>query len=187
MHIRKIITSAEEIYSEAGKSAEIPLRKVAVVAVIKNPFANQTYKEDLSTLTEASEKIGIRIAEIAGDAMEPYSIESYGKASIVGVAGEQQHGSAMVTTLFGDKMRKVAGGGEAWIPSTSKRMEAGGIIDVPLAHKDALYVRSHYDTMTHQWRARHANDTLVGTSPSQKRKEHSPDARLLKSSSSIKG
>ena len=148
MHIRKIITSAEEIYSEAGKSAEIPLRKVAVIAVIKNPFANHTYKEDLSTLTEASEKIGIRIAEIAGDAMEPYSIESYGKASIVGVAGEQQHGSAMVTTLFGDKMRKVAGGGEAWIPSTSKRLEAGGIIDVPLAHKDALYVRSHYDTMT---------------------------------------
>ena len=148
MQVRKIITAIEETYTEAGKISELPLRKVAVIAVIKNPFANGPYQQDLSSLTEASEDIGKRITEIAGNAMEPYAIESYGKASVVGTAGEQQHGSAMVTTIYGKVMRDAAGGGAAWISSTSKRMEAGGIIDIPLAHKDALYVRSHYDTMT---------------------------------------
>ncbi|MEE2654610.1 MAG: amino acid synthesis family protein [Pseudomonadota bacterium] len=148
MQVRKIITAIEETYSEAGKISEVPLRKVAVIAVLKNPFANVPYQQDLSSLTEASEDIGKRITEKAGSAMEPYTIESYGKASVVGTAGEQQHGSAMVTTIYGNVMRDAAGGGAAWISSTSKRMEAGGIIDIPLAHKDALYVRSHYDTMT---------------------------------------
>jgi len=148
MQVRKIITAIEETYSEAGKISGVPLRKVAVIAIIKNPFANEPYQQDLSSLTEASENIGKRITEIAGSAMEPYTTESYGKASVVGTAGEQQHGSAMVTTIYGNVMRDAAGGGAAWISSTSKRMEAGGIIDIPLANKDALYVRSHYDTMT---------------------------------------
>ena len=148
MHIRKIVTAVEEVFSEAGQNTEISLRKVAVIAVVKNPFAGAAYEEDLSSLTEASEALGKRITNMAADAMKPYAVESYGKASIVGTAGEQQHGSAMVTTIYGNVMRYAAGGGVAWISSTSKRMAPGGIIDVPLAHKDALYVRSHYDTMT---------------------------------------
>ena len=148
MHIRKIVTAVEETFSEAGQNADIPLRKVAVIAVVKNPFAGAAYQEDLSPLTEASEALGKQITNMAADAMKPYPMESYGKASIVGMAGEQQHGSAMVTTIYGNVMREAANGGIAWISSTSKRMAPGGIIDVPLAHKDALYVRSHYDTMT---------------------------------------
>ena len=148
MKTRKIVTAIEDIFREAGQQAESPLRKVAVIAVIDNPFAGKPYQADLSSLTEASEALGRTITGMAAAAMQPYAIESYGKASIVGTAGEQQHGSAMVTTIYGNVMREAAGGGAAWISSTSKRMEAGGIIDVPLAHKDALYVRSHYDTMT---------------------------------------
>lgn len=148
MKTRKIVTAIEEIYAEAGQEADVPLRKVAVIAVIDNPFAEKPFQDDLSSLTEASEELGQRITAIAKDAMQPYDMESYGKASVVGTAGEQQHGSAMVTTIYGNVMRDAAGGGAAWITSTSKRMAAGGIIDVPLAHKDALYVRSHYDTMT---------------------------------------
>lgn len=148
MKTRKIVTAVEDIFSEAGQEADPPLRKVAVIAVVDNPFAGKLYQEDLSSLTEASEALGRQITTMAADVMKPYAIESYGKASVVGTAGEQQHGSAMVTTIYGNVMREAAGGGAAWISSTSKRMEAGGIIDVPLAHKDALYVRSHYDTMT---------------------------------------
>lgn len=148
MKTRKIVTAIEDIYAEAGQETDIPLRKVAVIAVIENPFAGKPYQEDLSSLTEASEALGQKITSMAKAAMAPYEMESYGKASVVGTAGEQQHGSAMVTTIYGNVMREAAGGGAAWITSTSKRLAAGGIIDVPLAHKDALYVRSHYDTMT---------------------------------------
>jgi hypothetical protein len=148
MKTRKIVTAIEDIYSEAGHEADPLLRKVAVIAVVENPYAGEPFQDDLSSLTEASEALGRKITSMASDAMKPYGIESYGKASVVGTAGEQQHGSAMVTTIYGNVMREAAGGGAAWISSTSKRMEAGGIIDVPLAHKDALYVRSHYDTMT---------------------------------------
>ncbi len=148
MHVRKIITAIEETYSEAGRPEETPLRKVAVIAIVKNPYAGKAYQEDLSSLTAASEALGEQITELANNAMKPYATQSYGKASVVGTAGEQQHGAAMVTTIYGNTMRAAAGGGAAWISSTSKRMDTGGIIDVPLAHKDALYVRSHYDTMT---------------------------------------
>jgi Amino acid synthesis len=73
---------------------------------------------------------------------------SYGKAAVVGINGEQEHGNAMLTTVFGNVMREATGGGKAWISSMTKRGSPGGSIDVPLAHKDALYVRSHYDGMT---------------------------------------
>ncbi len=148
LKIRKIFTAIEDIYEEAGQPAELPLRKVAVVAIVNNPYADQDYRADLSPLTEASVELGRRITHLAKEAMGTYDMESYGKASVVGVHGEQQHGSAMVTTVFGNVMREAAEGGLAWISSTSKRMAAGGTIDIPLAHKDALYVRSHYDTMT---------------------------------------
>ena len=62
--------------------------------------------------------------------------------------GEQEHGVAMLTTVFGNVMRDAAGGGKAWISSFTKRAAPGATIDIPLAHKDALYVRSHYDGIT---------------------------------------
>jgi hypothetical protein len=148
MEIRKLYTAIEETFSEMGRAAEEPLRKVAAIAVVANPHAGKGYVEDLSGLIEASTDIGRRIAAMAVEAMAPYSVDSYGKAALIGSLGEQEHGVAMLTTVYGNAMRDAIGGGKAWISSLTKRGRPGAIIDIPLAHKDALYVRSHYDGMT---------------------------------------
>ena len=147
MELRKILTFAEEVLSEAGVSGDPPLRKVAVVAIVGNPFAG-SYVADLSQLTDASLELGRRISALGVAALAPYPVQSYGKAGLVGFAGEQEHAVAMLTTVFGNAMREAAGGGKAWISSMTKRVAPGATIDIPLAHKDALYVRSHYDGIT---------------------------------------
>ena len=147
MEVRKIVTFAEDIFSEAAQPAVPPLRKVAVVALVKNPFAGN-YVEDLSPLTKASLELGRRLTAIAVTAMAGLPVQSYGKAGLVGLAGEQEHAVAMLTTVYGDVMREAVGGGKAWISSMTKRVAPGETIDIPLAHKDALYVRSHYDGIT---------------------------------------
>jgi hypothetical protein len=147
VEIRKIVTFTEEIFSEAGQLADPPLRKVAVVAVLKNPFAGR-YVEDLAPLTKASLELGQRITSLGVSAMGGLAVQSYGKAGLVGLAGEQEHAVAMLTTVYGNVMREAVGGGKAWISSMTKRVAPGETIDIPLAHKDALYVRSHYDGIT---------------------------------------
>lgn len=147
MEIRKILTFVEDAFSDAGRGTNEPLRKVAVVAVIKNPCAG-TYTGDLSPMIDGSLALAETITAIAVRAMEGRPIESYGKGAVVGLAGEQEHGVALITTVFGNVMRGGAGGGKAWISSMSKRAAPGTTIDIPLAHKDALYVRSHYDGMS---------------------------------------
>jgi hypothetical protein len=132
---------------EAGQKIDPPLRKVAVAAIIDNPFAGR-FERDLSPLTRASAAIGEQICRIAVSTLSPYMPESYGKAAIIGINGEQEHGVALLTTVFGNVMRDAAGGGKAWISSLTKRAAPGSTIDIPLAHKDALYVRSHYDGIT---------------------------------------
>jgi len=148
MHIRKLFTAVEESMSEMGRQANEPLRKIAVVAVVKNPLSGFGYVEDLSELTDASTAIGQRISAMAVEAMAPFTPDSYGKAALIGTGGEQEHGVAMLTTVYGNAMREAVGGGQAWISSFTKRAAPGQAIDIPLAHKDALYVRSHYDGMT---------------------------------------
>lgn len=147
MQIKRVLTFADELRSEAGRPTEPPLRKAAAVAIVQNPFAGQ-YIDDLSPLVTASEAIGREICAIAVGMLAPFQPASYGKAAIIGLAGEQEHGVAMLTTVFGNVMREAAGGGKAWISSLTKRAPPGAAIDIPLAHKDALYVRSHYDGMT---------------------------------------
>jgi hypothetical protein len=147
MEIRKILSFVDEARSEAGRIGEPPLRKVACVAVVKNPFAGR-YQTDLAPLVDASAAIGKELADTALGLMKPYAVESYGKGAVIGLSGEQEHGVALLTTVFGNVMREVAGGGKAWISSLTKRAAPGSTIDIPLAHKDALYVRSHYDGMS---------------------------------------
>lgn len=147
--IRTWLSFSEEILAnETGRPADgAPVGKFAVACVLQNPYAGQ-YSEDLSRLVEHSselgEAFGRRLAALAGG----HRIESFGKACIVGAEGEYEHGNALLTTSFADPVRAAIGGGKAWIASTGKRGGPGTSIDVPLAHKDALYVRSHYDTMT---------------------------------------
>jgi hypothetical protein len=147
LRVNSYLTFVEHKTEEAGRIADRPLRKVATVAVIQNPYANR-YVEDLQPLITASVEIGHQLAELALAAMAPFSAESYGKGGIVGLAGEQEHANALLTTAFAEPLRKALGGGKAWIPSFTKRGGPGTTIDVPLACKDAIYVRSHYDGIT---------------------------------------
>jgi hypothetical protein len=145
--IKRILTFVDETSIETGQRIDPPLRKVAVVAIVDNPFAGR-FERDLSQLTHASAGIGRHICGLAVSLLGPHKPESYGKAAVIGINGEQEHGVAMLTTVFGKVMREAAGGGKAWISSLTKRAAPGATIDIPLAHKDALYVRSHYDGIT---------------------------------------
>jgi hypothetical protein len=124
-----------------------PLRKVAAAAIVENPYAGR-YVEDLQPLIDASEPLGRELGKLTIEALAPYTAQSYGKAGIVGLAGEQEHANALLTTVFANPFRLAVGGGKAWISSFTKRAGPGTSIDVPLASKDALYVRSQYDGIT---------------------------------------
>ena len=144
MKIIKTLSFMEETNSDYGVESASALRKVAVVAIVENPFANQPYQEDLSSLIEASAEIGTTIATQAAKLLgEP--VESYGKGAVIGTAGEQEHGVALLTTVYGNVFRDAIGGGTAWISSATKMGGLGTTIDIPLAYKNALFVRSHYD------------------------------------------
>lgn len=149
-HVRKWYGFVEDgMANESGQLAENgePVRKVAVAAVLQNPYAG-SYSEDLSKIVDDSEKLGAefgkRLTELLGGAQAL----SYGKACLVGADGEYEHGNAFLTTAFANPIRDAFGGGKSWIPSTGKIGGPGTAIDVPLANKDALYVRAQYDTMT---------------------------------------
>jgi len=145
--IRRYYTFIEHKPIEAGRPHGEPLRKVAAVAIVENPYAGR-YVEDLEPLIAASECLGKELARLAVEALAPYEAQSYGKAGIVGLDGEQEHANALLTTVFATPLRSAVGGGKAWIPSYTKRASPGATVDVPLACKDALYVRSHYDGIT---------------------------------------
>ncbi len=147
LRIRKFQTFVEHaLFAETDVHA-VPLRKVAAAAIVENPYAGR-FVEDLQPLIEASAGLGRELAALAVQALTPYSAQSYGKAAIVGLAGEQEHANALVTTTFATPLRDAVHGGKAWISSFTKRAAPGTPIDIPLASKDALYVRSPYDGMT---------------------------------------
>jgi hypothetical protein len=145
--VRSWFSVCHEVAHDGGAPVEVPLVKAAVAVVVRNPLAGR-HVEDLDELIAPSpwlgEELGRRAAALLGD----LPVASYGKAGIVGLAGEQEHAVACLTTAFGDALRAAVGGGAAWIPSVTKSAAAGTTLDVPLAHKDALYVRSHYDAVT---------------------------------------
>jgi hypothetical protein len=142
---RKVHVIIDEALSEAGLADGEPLRKVAVVAVGENPWAGR-HGDDLSEMIAWGAALGTLLGERAARELAA-PVVSYGKAAIVGLFGEQEHGVALLTTSFGDALREAVGGGLAWISSATKRGAPGTVIDVPLAHKDALYVRDHYDAL----------------------------------------
>ena len=148
-NIRKWIEYFDEtLKNETGiKTENEPIRKYAVGAVLENPYAGK-FSKNLDLLTNPSKELGIALGERLLRCSNGYSILSYGKACVVGTLGEYEHGNACLTTAFADPIRKAIGGGVAWIPSTGKIGVPGSEIDIPLAHKDALYARSFYDTFS---------------------------------------
>ena len=146
--IRKIAVFVDETLTEQGQVVSPPVRRAAAVAVIENPFAGR-YQEDLSELIEIGDELGKLLAEraVAALGVEGTAIESYGKAAAVGESGELEHAAAILHPKLGAPVRKVLGKGAALIPSSKKRGGLGVVLDVPLGHKDAAFVRSHFDGM----------------------------------------
>ncbi len=149
LHIRKWYSLREETLAlETGPLADgSPLIKLVIAASIHNPHASN-FTENLESLIAPSRQLGIEFGRRLKEMLGGCVVESYGKAAIIGMNGEYEHGNAFLTTAFADPVREAVGGGKAWIPSTGKRAAPGVTIDIPLAHKDALYVRSHYDTLS---------------------------------------
>jgi hypothetical protein len=145
--LRKVVTVVEEILAEGGVPGTPPLRKAAAMGVIVNPYAGLALVADLSELVGPSAELGALLGERATAALGA-PVESYGKAALVGLAGEQEHAVACITSPFGDALRAAVGGGKAWVSSITKRCSAGEPVDVPLAFKDEIWVRSHYDGIT---------------------------------------
>lgn len=146
--IRKLVTICDETLTEMGRPVDPPVRRAAAVAVIENPFAGR-YVEDLSPLIVMSEELGLLLTgrAVAALGISGDACESYGKAALVGEDGELEHAAALLHPKMGTPVRKVLGKGAALIPSAKKRGGLGAGLLIPLGHKDAAYVRSHFDGM----------------------------------------
>lgn len=144
--IRTVLTSTVEERAREGRAADTPLRKVVVAAVLNNPYAGR-YVDDLSEAVEFSPGLGTMLGEMAVDALGEPAL-SYGKGGIAGLSGSQEHAVMYVTTPFGNALRDAVGGGAAWVSSATLVGPPGTPLTIPLAHKDALYVRDHYDAVT---------------------------------------
>jgi hypothetical protein len=145
--VRELFVQLEVVHSAAGAADDGgPLRKVAACAVIANPYAGCGFVTDLSRVIDGSAALA---AVLGAETMRALGeqAESYGKAGLAGTSGEQEHVNAALTSAFGDAFRAAIGGGQAWIASATKVAAAGTAIDVPLACKDEVWVRSHYDTI----------------------------------------
>jgi hypothetical protein len=144
--IRKLAVWVEETRREAGKTLDKPTRKAVAVAVIANPFAGR-YEDDLSALIDIGEELGGLLGRRCVEALgiEPAQAQSYGKAAMVGEAGELEHAAAILHPKLGAPLRKAVEKGAALVPSSKKMGGPGQVLDVPLGHKDAAYVRSHFD------------------------------------------
>lgn len=145
-NIRKIAVQVEETHFEMGQAIDPATRKAVAVAVIENPFAG-VYKEDLSDLIDIGAELGGLLGEkcVAALGITPDAAESYGKSAMVGEAGELEHAAAILHPKLGAPLRKAVKKGAALVPSSKKMGSPGQVLDVPLGHKDAAYVRSHFD------------------------------------------
>jgi hypothetical protein len=146
--IRKIVVMMDETIIEMGEKVTPPTRRAVACAVIANPFAGR-YEKDLSDLTEIGVELGDLLTKrcLAALGIQPQQAESFGKAAIVGEGGELEHAAAILHPKMGTPVRAALIRGPALIPSAKKMGGMGTAIDVPLGHKDAAFVRSHFDAI----------------------------------------
>jgi hypothetical protein len=146
--IRKIIVQVDEVLQEGGQAVNPPTRRALAMAVIANPYAGK-FSENLDLLIDIGEELGGLLGERCVKALgiQPEDAHSYGKAAIVGEAGELEHAAAILHPKLGAPLRKAVSKGAALVPSAKKQGTLGTAIDVPLGHKDAAFVRSHFDAM----------------------------------------
>jgi len=146
--IRKLIVQVDETRREMGRDVSPPTRRALAMAVIANPFAGR-YEPNLDALIAIGEELGALLGQRCVQALgiAPGQAQSYGKAAIVGEAGELEHAAAILHPKLGAPLRVAVEKGAALVPSSKKMGGLGTAIDVPLGHKDAAYVRSHFDAM----------------------------------------
>lgn len=147
-NIRKLIVQVDEVRKEMGQTIEPPTRRAVAIAVIDNPYAGR-YSENLDELIAIGEELGALLGQkaVAALGIAPAEAQSYGKAAIVGENGELEHAAAILHPKLGAPLRTAVEKGAALVPSAKKRGTLGTVIDVPLGHKDAAFVRSHFDAI----------------------------------------
>ncbi|KLN58241.1 amino acid synthesis family protein [Variovorax paradoxus] len=147
-NIRKIVIQVDETRKEMGRDITPPTRRAVAIAVIENPYAGR-FSENLDELIAIGEELGALLGQKAVKALgiEPGQAQSYGKAAIVGENGELEHAAAILHPKLGAPLRVAVEKGAALVPSAKKRGTLGTAIDVPLGHKDAAFVRSHFDAI----------------------------------------
>ena len=161
--IRKIVVVLDEVHREMGRKIAPPTRRAAALAVIANPFAG-TYVEDLSDLMDIGAEMGDLLGRkaVAALGVEPAQVQSYGKAAMVGENGELEHAAALLHPKLGAPLRAAVEKGAALVPSSKKMGGPGQPLDIPLGHKQAAYVRSHFDGMEVRLNdAPRANEILI--------------------------
>jgi hypothetical protein len=146
--LRKLIVQVDETRIEMGQTIDPPTRRAVAIAVIDNPYAGR-YEAKLDALIEAGEELGALLGKRCVEALgiAPGDAQSYGKAAIVGEAGELEHAAAILHPKLGAPLRVAVEKGAALVPSAKKMGTLGTAIDVPLGHKDAAFVRSHFDAI----------------------------------------
>ncbi len=146
--IRRIVVQVDEVWVENGQPVSPPTRRALAMAVIENPFAGR-YVADLDALMTVGQELGALLGQRCVQALgiQPGEAQSYGKAAIVGEAGELEHAAAILHPKLGAPLRVAVEKGAALVPSSKKMGAMGATIDVPLGHKDAAYVRSHFDAI----------------------------------------
>ena len=146
--IRKLAVFVEETVSEMGRPVTPATRKAAAVAIIRNPFAGR-YVEDLTPQIEIGAELGGLLGRRCVEALgiAPDQAESYGKAAMVGENGELEHAAAILHPAMGKPLREAVEKGAALVPSSKAMGAPGTVLDIPLGHKDAAFVRSHFDAM----------------------------------------
>lgn len=146
--IRKLVVQVDETRVEMGQKIDPPTRRAVALAVIENPYAGR-YAGTLDELIDIGEELGALLGDkcVAALGIAPGEAQSYGKAAIVGEAGELEHAAAVLHPKLGAPLRKAVQKGAALVPSSKKRGGLGTAIDVPLGHKDAAFVRSHFDAI----------------------------------------
>jgi hypothetical protein len=146
MIARKIQFISETVHADGHYEPSAEVRRIAALAVFRNPFAGK-FEKDLSQLFDIGGKLG---ELLASDACERLGapVVSYGKAAIVGINGDMEHGGAVIHPKLGKPMRAATQGGKSVIPSNVKIGCPGCVIDVPVGHKDNVWSFDHFDTMT---------------------------------------
>ena len=146
--IRKLVVQVDETHREMGRAVSPPTRRALAIAVIHNPYAGR-FEENLDALIAIGGELGGLLGQRCVQALgiAPEQAQSYGKAAIVGEAGELEHAAAILHPKLGAPLRVAVAKGAALVPSAKKQGGLGTAIDVPLGHKDAAFVRSHFDAI----------------------------------------